>query len=541
MAGLSGFLTFAPYAIAGLVAVVAWGLGGYEPWAGLVLELGALGLTGWLLAGILFGTSREQRLLHLRFRRSQKRGSAEVEILTPQPSGSTSPSRSAPMDGGEPSPVVRADAFYWFGYPFRKNGAGRLILLATLWLGLSLAPLPMAALSVVSPKAYAIRNDVAALLGHQASYSPWSVTPFLTLQDVLLWLAYVMLFLVTHHLASSSKAARRLTACLLVLGIASGLYGLFQWVSALGAGSGTGANLDALRATGSFGNRNHYALFQEMLLLVGLGWVYARWRGETRRAADRVAAQEARARASLLGLGVAAIGLSLVFSLSRSGIAFGLAGCGLFLYLTRRGRRPLLAFGAVLASVALWIGVGPVISRFQLIPEEISAEEGRTTVWRDSVGAVEDFWLTGSGLRSFQYVYPLYRSFGGRRFFSWAHNDYLQLGVELGLPGLLLVIGFVVWAFRRAREVRRRLVESGSSLRALHAGYGSAAVAVALHSFTDFGLHLPANAALFAVVVGVATGMTPSPSRPSKEPRPGKKRSLRRAPPTARVDAALLQ
>jgi O-antigen ligase len=295
-------------------------------------------------------------------------------------------------------------------------------------------------------------------------------------------------------------------------------------------------NLESLHAIGSFGNRNHYAFFQEMLLLVGLGWVYSRWRGAIRGAPDRAAAQEAKARASILGLGVAAIGLSLVFSLSRSGITFGLAGCALFLYLTRRGRRPLLAFGAVIAAVALWIGVDPVISRFQLIPEELSAESGRTTVWRDSIGAVEDFWLTGSGLRSFQYVYPIYRSFGGRRFYSWAHNDYLQLGVELGLPGVALVLGFLFWAFRRARDVRRKLLESGSSLRALHAGYCAAAVAVALHSFTDFGLHLPANAALFTVVVGVATGV--APSRASNEPRRVKQKKLRRSPPVMRSTSA---
>ncbi len=523
LAGLSGFLPFAPYAIAGLLAVVAWGVGGYEPWAGLVLELGALALAGWLFTAILFGTSREDRLRHLRIRRSQKRGSVDVEILTPSTSG------------GEPLPVASPDAFYWFGYSFRKNGAGRLITLATLWVTFSLLPLPMAALSILSPKAFAIRSEAGALVGRASSFSPWSVTPFLSFQDILLWLAYVMLFLVTHHVASSSKAAKRLTACLLVLGIASGLYGLVQWLSALGGGAGTGTgagvNLDALRATGSFGNRNHYALFQEMLLLVGLGWVYSRWREAPRRAPDRVAAQEARARASLLGLGVAAIGLSLVFSLSRSGITFGLAGCGLFLYLTRRGRRPLLAFAAVLAAVALWIGVEPVISRFQLIPEEISAESGRTTVWRDSVGALEDFWLTGSGLRSFQYVYPIYRSFGGRRFYSWAHNDYLQLGIELGLPGLLLVLAFLVWAVRRARAVRRELLDSGSSLRALHAGYCSAAVAAALHSFTDFGLHLPANAALLTIVVALVTGMTPS-RRPKDRPQDRKKR-LRRSPPAS--------
>ncbi|MGH9320056.1 MAG: O-antigen ligase family protein, partial [Vicinamibacteria bacterium] len=149
---------------------------------------------------------------------------------------------------------------------------------------------------------------------------------------------------------------------------------------------------------------------------------------------------------------------------------------------------------------------------------------------------LRDFWLTGSGSSSFQYVYPIYRSFGGRRFYSWAHNDYLQIGVELGLPGLALAAALIVWAVRRAREVRRQLLDAGSSLRELHAGYCAAAVAVALHSFTDFGLHLPANAALFAVIVAVVTGM--SPSRALPKPASERRRKLRRAPPWRTADAS---
>jgi hypothetical protein len=38
----------------------------------------------------------------------------------------------------------------------------------------------------------------------------------------------------------------------------------------------------------------------------------------------------------------------------------------------------------------------------------------------------------------------------------------------------------------------------------------AAAIAVALHSFTDFGLHLMANAALFSVILGVMMGLQPS-------------------------------
>lgn len=501
---------WSPFAVAALVAVTAWGVGGYEPWASLFLELGALVLAGWLFVSVVLLTSREDRQRFLAIRRSQKRGTTEVEILEPSGEAARAPFR---------------DPNYWLGFPFRRNGFGYLLALATLWISLSIVPLPSAVLAVLSPKSLALRAEAEALLGREVGHVPWSVTPYLTFQDLLLWIAFVMIFLVTHHVIASRRGVRRLSMCLFLIGVASGAYGLFQWLTALGGSEAS----EAFQASGSFGNRNHYAFFQEMLLLVGLGWLQMRWHEGRRQAAERVEAQEAKARASLIGLGVAVIGLSLLFSLSRSGIAFAAAGAAFFFYVTRRGRGTFLAFAGGLLAVALWIGIGPVISRFEVIPDELSGESGRTTVWRDSLGALGDFWLTGSGMSSFQYVYPMYRSFGGKRFYSWAHNDYLQIGIELGLPGLALAGALAFVVVRRARRARRELLDAGSSLTQLHAGYCAAAIAAALHSFTDFGLHMPANAALFTVVLAASTGMAPSASL-RKKPAETSAR-LRRSPP----------
>ena len=506
---------WSPFAVAALVAVTAWGVGGYEPWASLVLELGALFLGGWLFLSVVFRTSREDRQRFLAIRRSQKKGTTEVEILEP----SSSTAKSVPY----------RDPSYWMGYPFRRNGLGFLLVLATLWVALSLVPLPSAALALLSPKALVVRSEAEALLGRELGFAPLSLSPYLTFQDLLLWIAFVLVFWVAHHTVASRRGVRRLSASLVLVGVASGAYGLVQWLTALGALGGTSATA-GFQASGSFGNRNHYALFQEMLLLVGLGWLQMLWHEGLRKAAERVEAQEAKAKASMVGLGVALIGLSLLFSLSRSGIAFAAAGGALFLFLTRRARGTFLAAAGGLLAAALWIGIGPVVSRFEVIPDELSGETGRTTVWRDSLGALSDFWLTGSGASSFRYVYPMYRSFGGRRFYSWAHNDYLQVGIELGLPGLALAAALAFSIARRARSVRRELVAAASSLSQLHAGYCAAAVAVALHSFTDFGLHLPANAALFAVVLAAVSGMAPS----ARSKKPGEKRTLlRRTPPVA--------
>ena len=534
-------LKLIPIALAALVGIVASGIGGYEPWAMFVLEVSAVVLTGWVVASVVFETTPTERERNVAIARSQrrrpfgKRPSADVEITQP---GSSLGEQQHPT---KPSADSGFERFYILGYPFRRTGVGTLVLAITVWMGFSLVPLKASWLSLLSPRALSLRNEIETLVtGEAITSAPLSVTPFLSFQDVLLWLAYMMVFWVTYHVAASSLAVRRLTVAILLVGIASGVYGLIQWLAIVGSSLSDGAPSTGFMATGSFGNRNHYAFFQEMALLVGLGWLLLHWSEGDRYARDRVSQQEAKARTGLFAVGVACIALSLFFSLSRSGITFATVGVAALFFLSKKRQRvpgkpaenarPVLA-GLLLCLVAtaLWIGIDPVVSRFELVPQELRTDEtGRATVWRDSLGAVEDFWLTGSGLSSFQYVYPMYRSFGGRRFYSWAHNDYLQIAVELGLTGLILTGFIVAWIMRRAYRVRIRLSDQPGWGR-LHAGYCTGAIAVGLHSFTDFGLHLPANALLFAIIIGVVTGL--SPDRTSRRRKKTRKKKLRRSPP----------
>ena len=359
---------FLPVAIVIAIAVVTWGGGGYAPWAMLALELSAIALAAWLVASIVFATSesdRERSAAMSRARRGSflKRTSAEIEILEP----------SSDVDGETLKPVGGRyhDPFYVFGYGFRRVGSGIVLLMLTVWIALSLAPLPSSLLSILSPRALQLKTEALSLSSASGATTAfaWSLVPFLSFQDLLLWLAYLMFFWVSYHVADSSRAARRLSLGLVSLGIGSGIHGLFQWLARL-AGNCEGNVAGSFLATGAFGNRNHYAMFQEMLLLISLGWLLMHYREGIHLARDKTSAQEAKARTVLLGLGVGVIALSLLFSLSRSGVTFAMIGCAFFFYATRsRGEsRGLLAAGAIVLTMsALWIGVHPLLSRFEAI------------------------------------------------------------------------------------------------------------------------------------------------------------------------------
>ena len=524
-----------------LIMLVALGRGGYDPWATLALELGAVAFALWIVLDVLrnIGSAERGRILE------QRRALKRLPFLERHPWLKLSGRRKTEVTILPPGSVDEEESFNFdaenhvvvLGFPFKRTGLGVPFLLISLWIAVSLIPLDPAWLEAISPEAYSLRSEVEALVGGKVGPAPLSLSPFLTLRDLWQWFAYLVLFYSAFKLAGNAKRVERLTLTLFLCGIAFGAFGTVQWLLGLQSQLGEATSIATLRARGTFGNPNHYAAFLGMILLCSLGWLgwlgsrnleLSLTEGPRRRHAG---AEEAGARHILGSLGIIAIGLGIVFSLSRSGLAFALAGCVAFALLTkgrpepersetievesgnqpkrpRSSSRGYWALGLAAASFALWIGLEPVISRFGELPKHWEAERSRPQVWKDSLVAVEDFWLTGAGLSANRYVTSNYRTFSGPVFYSWVHNDYLQLLIELGLPGLLLLFWIATLVWLSAHRAREKLQEYPALLQ-LHAGYCAALVAIALHSFTDFSLHMPANFAAVSMVLGVVLGLEP--------------------------------
>lgn len=221
-------------------------------------------------------------------------------------------------------------------------------------------------------------------------------------------------------------------------------------------------------------------LYLPAALALAAGW----WR-EGRRA---------WALAALAGAGI--VGGTLLLTQSRSGWIGGLAGMltlGVLAGLLNRRRWVRIA--AVVLPLALIATAGSVL--VALGPQRIEALwsasggvnaadvmgqlslSGRIEIWSRALYAIQDFPFTGTGLGTFRQVvhllYPLF-TVGPDVDIAHAHNIFLQVALDVGLPGLiaylalLWVAGILAWQAARPGSTLVRMLAIGlvASLAGLH-------------------------------------------------------------------------
>jgi O-antigen ligase len=124
----------------------------------------------------------------------------------------------------------------------------------------------------------------------------------------------------------------------------------------------------------------------------------------------------------------------------------------------------------------------------------------RVVIWKQSWEMVKDAPWMGVGLGHYALYYPRYRDPSDQNAGFFAHNDYLQIWVEAGLPGLLLLIAVLVTVLLAyVRTLRRSIAASQRiELTALFAGL----LATAAHSVVDFNLYVLSTMMLAGLVLG---------------------------------------
>ena len=338
-----------------------------------------------------------------------------------------------------------------------------------------------------------------------------------TYSHLLLYAAYGMLvFVVTQTLRRSSQfemLAKLFAAYGVVVALFAVLQGLapngkLYWIWALEQGGSI---------YGPYVNHNHYAGLMEMLMPFPLVLAATRFTNGNRKIAVA---------------GIAALMAGSIFlSGSRGGMAAFVAQMvvlGVLLIRKREGswKQPLMlgAFLAVVIVFLIWMGGNELTRRLVSIHSEAREEINggvRLSIDRDCLRMLIKRPFLGWGLGAFPIVYPEFRSFYTTFFVNHAHNDYLQLLVETGLAGFSIAVWFLVLMFRQAAHKLNNWTETASGAMTVAAVLGC--VGILVHSFLDFNLQIPANAALFYVLCAIAAS---APLQESQRRRVFRRRSL---------------
>jgi O-antigen ligase len=329
-----------------------------------------------------------------------------------------------------------------------------------------------------------------ALLGQQLPWLPWSLAPYDTLASGLSLLP--PLAIVAGIVRLGAHRGRYLATAIVVGTVAGILLGAVQVSSRWGyLYSVTSRG----QAAGFFANANYMGT----LLLSAIPFTLALL---ARHRAGR--GQAWRKRLGVHGVIAGALALLLLGLLLNQSMAAMLltlptllASAALLVAPGSRGRFALTG----VALVAGAVGCVAIASMTTLVRGDAAVSVStRQDIYARSAQIAGDMFPAGAGLGAFPRVYPWYENPDTVDFVyvNHVHNDYLELVLEAGLPGALLLLAALFWWALRSVQVWRSPV-SGRFAKAATV----ASAAILAHSAVDFPIRTAAIAAVFATCIAL--------------------------------------
>ena len=367
---------------------------------------------------------------------------------------------------------------------------------AGVWEALPGRKLAAAGLRLIDPNGHAL---------------PFALSPQRAIASLMWVLPPAAAFLLT--LRTADRGRKMLPVAILFLAILMVGLGVAQLL----AGEGALRPYEVTNpgsAVGMFAGANHFATFL-LCALPFSGYLAAR----------AVRRQSGSKRVS----GLAVAGATALFLVIGVGIIGSLAGYGLLVVIA--ATTALIYRKAAVGNLnALWLaGVAALFVGFLAIafagPLQEKAITGkfgdqrtsRKVMAQTTVEAIGQSFPAGTGLGSFPLYYRTIEDPNavGAEIINHAHNDYLEIALELGVVGVLLVFGFLTWWAIRSLQVWRSNVQ-GSDLGRV----GSVIVLVVLlHSFVEYPIRTSAIAALFATACALMIPPTRSEAKSGRRRR----------------------
>lgn len=361
-----------------------------------------------------------------------------------------------------------------------------LVGIAVAYAAIQLIPLPASLWSSLGPRAE--MAEAYRLMGIALPALPLSIAPYDTLATLLTLIPPIALYVAVERLHAFRTAY--LVAALAAGALASILLGVFQVASPDPVNSPfylfRDVNLGV--ATGFFANANHLA----SLLLATLPFLAALV--ASARASDRGKAAAVTLAATALAL---VIGVGIVLSKSLAAILLAPAVIGASALIAFNAGSRVRRWAIIGAAVLLGAGtIGLNLTTIGATDPGGDPVQSRPAILGTTSAAAIAYMPFGSGLGTYRAAYD---SFEDPNVVTptrsrHAHNDYAEIALELGLPGIFLLLLFAYWWARGAVDSWRS-PEPQSYVRAA----AVASAAILAHSLVDYPLRTAAVASVFAL------------------------------------------
>lgn len=366
--------------------------------------------------------------------------------------------------------------------------AGCLVLLIA-YIAFQFVPLPTSLLQIIDPHRAAFSHAADVATGRT-----WAAPIATTIPAGLLWfatlLACLAVFFCVRLLASELLPRLWLLIFpLIAMGVLEAAIGLMQVASGVD------------QATGTFNSRDHYGCLLELTIPVAVscGLVFLR------RAPRPGSAFSPAIGAGICWLASVEMLLAIFASLSRGatmaaifGLCF-LAAVEVTPVLRRKPAR-IGFLAALVTGAAVFLAViAPSALQQRFTGALSTGSESRLDIWRESMPMLRHYFFTGTGLLSFESVFERYQRVAPHTIVNFAHNDYLEYLIELGIIGFALLMAFVTGVIR---PIFQAIAFQRRQLRTWCAGCAASIAALVLHSFFDFNLYVPADLMLACWIAG---------------------------------------
>jgi tetratricopeptide (TPR) repeat protein len=376
---------------------------------------------------------------------------------------------------------------------------------------IQLIPLPANVVNIFSPNTVAVKKE---LLGDQPNSDTLlksvsiSFYAYATKHDLRLVLSAALVFLVVFNVFRRSQQIKRLLMAIAIIGgviavitLGQNLFnnGKIYWFVPTRYGNGY---------SGPFVNHSNYGQFVNLSVGAALAYIFVKLREEfAHREISPVHIfdyfSSRASRTFWLLIAIIVIGTSTVFiSLTRGGMISMLIAL-VFTTVGLAWRRSFKNYGWIMIIIAmaaftcvLYTGFEAVYQRLASIRSFQESQSGRFQILKDIGVMWTKFPLLGTGLGTHSVVYPMFDRSTISALAAHAENEYAQVLEETGLAGfgVLIIFGFIIWSSYL------KCVRNGAApISSAAYGLGFGLLAILIHSLSDFGQHLPANAFLTAI------------------------------------------